>query len=246
MKTVSQEKQSAQVLNVPVNLIDTEAQVRTEFNETSIAQLAADIRDNGLLQPIVVRPNGDRYRLLIGERRLRAMRMIGAETAPAIIAAVPDVLAQHVQLMENIQREDLNAKDLAAAIKTIWDKLGSSAAVAKAVHKSPSWVSKRLSLALNAGISTTALIDGNIKDIELLYQFAKLEKINPASAANLVPHVLMGTIGREQVVDHLVGLDNDGQVAIKKLQQSTVKPPLRGHRRRRDRSRPGPRNREIT
>jgi len=194
-------------MQIDVTLIDVDAQVRTVFNDETIAQLAADIRDNGVLQPLVVRPNGARYTLLIGERRLRAIRYLGGDTAPAIVANVADELANHVQLMENIQREDLNTKDLAGAIKCLWDKHGSVAAVAAACHKSPSWVSKRLALALATGPSTTALLDGNVKDVDLIYQFAKLEKTNPKKARALVNPILLGMIGRQDVIDHL--LDND-------------------------------------
>ena len=207
-KTISHAKTSAgQVLQIDVALIDVDAQVRTVFNDETIAQLAADIRDNGVLQPLVVRPNGNRYTLLIGERRLRAIRYLGGDTAPAIVADVADELANHVQLMENIQREDLNTKDLAGAIKTLWDKHGSVAAVAAACHKSPSWVSKRLALALATGASTTALLDGNVRDVDLIYQFAKLEKTNPKKARALVNPILLGMIGRQDVIDHL--LDNE-------------------------------------
>lgn len=207
-KTVSHAKTAAgQVLQIDVTLIDVDAQVRTVFNDETIAQLAADIRDNGVLQPLVVRPNGNRYTLLIGERRLRAIRYLGGDTAPAIVADVADELANHVQLMENIQREDLNTKDLAGAIKSLWDKHGSVAAVAAACHKSPSWVSKRLAIALATGPSTTALLDGNVKDVDLIYQFAKLEKTNPKKARALVNPILLGMIGRQDVIDHL--LDND-------------------------------------
>ncbi|MDO8262150.1 MAG: ParB/RepB/Spo0J family partition protein [Gallionella sp.] len=207
-KTVSHAKTSAgQVLQIDVALIDVDAQVRTVFNDETIAQLAADIRDNGVLQPLVVRPNGNRYTLLIGERRLRAIRYNGGTTAPAIVADVADQLANHAQLMENIQREDLNTKDLAGAIKTLWDKHGSVAAVAAVCHKSPSWVSKRLALALASGESTIALLNGNVKDVDLIYQFVKLEKTNPKKARALVTPILLGMIGRQDVIDHL--LDNE-------------------------------------
>lgn len=224
-KTVSHAKTSAgQVMQIEVSLIDVDAQVRTVFNDETIAQLAADIRDNGVLQPLVVRPSGARYTLLIGERRLRAIRYLGDDTAPAIIADVADELANHVQLMENIQREDLNTKDLAGAIKTLWDKHGSVAAVATVCHKSPSWVSKRLALALATGPSTTALLDGNVKDVDLIYQFAKLEKTNPKKARALVNPILLGMIGRQDVIDHLLDNDDLPEPPIKpETQQSEAK-----------------------
>lgn len=196
-----------QVMNIPTELIDTEPQVRTKFKEETIAELAADIKAHGVLQPLVVQQNGERFTLLIGERRLRAIRYIGDMTAPAIIATVSTELAGEVQLMENIQREDLNTKDLAEAVKGLWKKHGSVAEVARRCNKSHSWVSKRLALALDVGIYTATLLDSNVKDVELLYNFAKLEKIDRKKALNLVPHILTGSIGRDEIKGAL--LEND-------------------------------------
>lgn len=196
------------ILNIPLELIDTQAQVRTKFNDETITELAADIRAHGVLQPLVVQQHGERFTLLIGERRLRAIRYLGDMTAPAIVATVSNELAEEVQLMENIQREDLNTKDLSAAIKSLWKKHGTVAAVAARCNKSPSWVSKRLALALSVGTCTAALIDGNIKDVELIYNFGKLEKTNPIMARELMTDVLTGKAGRKAVNEALIGNDD--------------------------------------
>lgn len=200
-----------QVLNIPLDLIDTAPQVRTKFKDETIAELAADIKAHGVLQPLVVQAKGNRFMLLIGERRLRAIRFLGDTTAPAILATVSADLAEEVQLMENIQREDLNTADLAAAIHHLWKKHGTVSEVAKRVHKSASWVSKRLALALHVGPATTALLDANVKDVELIYNFKKLEKINPSKAMQLVPAIIEGTIGREDVNNWLLDTDEAGK-----------------------------------
>lgn len=197
---------NANIINIDIRLIDTLPQVRKTFKEEKIAELAADIAEHGILQPLVVQQTGDRFTLLIGERRLRAIKYMAGETAPCIIATVAPALANHVQLMENIQREDLNTKDLAEAIKGLWESFGSAAEVAKRCHKSPSWVSKRLALALGVGPATTALLDGNVKDVELLYQFKKLETLDPTKARQLVPAIITGQLNREGVIDWLVGV----------------------------------------
>ncbi|MCX7166579.1 MAG: ParB/RepB/Spo0J family partition protein [Rhodocyclales bacterium] len=196
------------VLNIPVELIDTAPQVRTKFKEETIAELAADIRAHGILQPLVVQQRGQRFTLLIGERRLRAIRYLGDTTAPAILATVSADMAEEVQLMENIQRENLNTADLAEAIKGLWKKHGSVTEVARRCNKSPSWVSKRLALALDVGISTAALLDANVKDVEMLYTFAKLEKINPKKARQIMTAVMDGTLGREDVKEWLLANDD--------------------------------------
>ena len=196
------------VLNIPLGMIDTAPQVRTKFNDESIAELAADIQAHGVLQPLVVQAKGARFQLLIGERRLRACQLIQAATVPAILATISAELAEEVQLMENIQREDLCNKDLAQAIHALWKKHGSIAEVGRRVHKSPSWVSKRLALALDVGPACTLLLDANVKDVELIYNFKKLEKINPKKALQLAPEVIAGTLGRDDINDWI--LETDG------------------------------------
>lgn len=210
------------VLNIPLGMIDTAPQVRTKFNDKSIAELAADIQAHGVLQPLVVQAKGARFQLLIGERRLRACQLIQAETVPAILATISAELAEEVQLMENIQREDLCNKDLAQAIHGLWKKHGSIAEVGRRVHKSPSWVSKRLALALEVGPATTLLLDANVKDVELIYNFKKLEKINPKKALQLAPEVIAGTLGREEINDWI--LETDGAADDEASNASQDKP----------------------
>lgn len=203
MKTA---QHNATVMNIPMDLIDVPPQVRTKFNQQSIEELAADIKaTGGLISPCIVQQNGPRFLLRIGGRRYRALMLNGATTLPAIVGTIADSQVVRMQLIENIQREDLSTKDLANAVKDLWEQHGRSAAeVARQLHKSPSWVSKRLALALGVGESTTALLDGQVKDVELLYNFTKLEKTDPATAREMVPGILCGDLGREDVVSALL------------------------------------------
>lgn len=90
-------------------------QARKDFQH--LAELAADIKRNGVLQPVLVRPLGeDRYQLIAGERRWRASKMSQQETIPAVIREMTDQEARSHGLRENLQREDLNAYELARAI----------------------------------------------------------------------------------------------------------------------------------
>lgn len=203
MKTA---QHNATVMNIPMDLIDVPPQVRTKFNQQSIEELAADIKaTGGLISPCIVQQNGPRFLLRIGGRRYRALMLNGATTLPAIVGTIADSQVVRMQLIENIQREDLSTKDLANAVKDLWEQHGRSAAeVARQLHKSPSWVSKRLALALGVGESTAALLDGQVKDVELLYNFTKLEKTDPATAREMVPGILCGDLGREDVVSALL------------------------------------------
>lgn len=196
---VSQAK-TGTVQLIPLDMIQTAPQVRTKFNETSITELAADIRKRGVLQPLVVLANGDgRYTLLIGERRLRAIRLAGGTHVPALLAQVEEKDREEIQLIENIQREDLGAKDLLNAIKTLYRKHKSVSKVAGIVHKSSAWVSKKVATALKMGPLTMQIVDAEIKDMELLYAFATLEKADKQAALAILPEVLDGTAKRKDV-----------------------------------------------
>ncbi|MGH2360941.1 MAG: ParB/RepB/Spo0J family partition protein, partial [bacterium] len=90
-------------------------QPRTRFREETLDELARSIQTNGIIQPVVVRPVGKRFQLIAGERRWRAAQRAGLTKLPAIVRSVPDELALELTLIENIQREDLNAIEEARA-----------------------------------------------------------------------------------------------------------------------------------
>jgi len=106
------------VTQVPIAKIDPNpVQPRTTFDPEALGALAASIRADGVLQPVLVRPAGDRYTLVVGERRLKACRLAGMATVPAIVREIePDKLLE-VTLVENIQRENLNPIEIAAALE---------------------------------------------------------------------------------------------------------------------------------
>ena len=105
------------VTQVPIAKIDPNpVQPRTTFDPEALGALAASIRADGVLQPVLVRPAGDRYTLVVGERRLKACRLAGMATVPAIVREIePDKLLE-VTLVENIQRENLNPIEIATAL----------------------------------------------------------------------------------------------------------------------------------
>ncbi len=95
-------------------------QPRQHFPEETLQELAASIRAQGVVQPILVRPlGGDRYELIAGERRWRAAQLAGLREIPAVIREIPDQAAIAVALIENIQREDLNPLEEASALQRL-------------------------------------------------------------------------------------------------------------------------------
>ncbi|MCB9846161.1 MAG: ParB/RepB/Spo0J family partition protein, partial [Phycisphaeraceae bacterium] len=101
-------------------------QPRTEIAEEALAQLAASIREQGVMQPIVVRRgSGDApYEIVAGERRWRAAMLAGLRSVPALVRELSDEQSAEWALVENVQREDLNAMERAWALRTLCEKFG--------------------------------------------------------------------------------------------------------------------------
>lgn len=123
-------------------------QPRKTFPEDSIAQLAESIREQGVLQPILVTPElGGRYRIVAGERRYRASRMAGLQTVPCIVRDMDTITQMEVALIENLQREDLNPIDAALGIRGLMEQCGyTQEAVASRLSKSRPAVTNLLRL----------------------------------------------------------------------------------------------------
>lgn len=197
--------QAAAVLMIPVDLIDTAPQVRTKFPEASLRELAADIADRGLMQPVTVEPQGDRYMLRIGERRLRAVRLAGGTRIAAIVATVTPSDLLDVQLAENLQREALSAPDTVAAVVKMWHESKSLADVANRCGKSKAWVSKRLQIGMKAGPLTLELLESpKGTDTELVYYFAKLEAADYAAALDMLPNIINGALGKIDIKEAII------------------------------------------
>lgn len=123
-------------------------QPRSSMDEQAIADLADSIRAQGVIQPILVRPIGpDRYEIIAGERRWRAARKAGLDEVPVVIRDVADEAALAMALIENIQREDLNAIEEATGLQRLIREFGMThQAVADAVGRSRAAVSNLLRL----------------------------------------------------------------------------------------------------
>jgi ParB family chromosome partitioning protein len=118
--------QGARFADLDVDLIDPNPrQPREVFDEEALAELVHSIREVGLLQPVVVRPTqGERYELVMGERRWRATREAGLRTIPAIVRETGDDALLRDALLENLHRSDLNALEEAAAYQQLLDDFG--------------------------------------------------------------------------------------------------------------------------
>jgi len=140
-------------------------QPRKDMSPEALEDLAASIRTQGIIQPIVVRPVGeDSYEIIAGERRWRAAQLARLDTVPCLIKDVPDEAAVAIALIENIQREDLNAMEEANALQRLLDEFQlTHQEVAEAVGKSRATVTNLLRLNNLEGDVKTLLERGDIE-----------------------------------------------------------------------------------
>ena len=132
---------------IPIDAIDPNPdQPRRVFDTEQLAALADSIRQHGVLQPVVVRRAGDRYELVVGERRWRATRAAGHATIPAVIADVDDEDRLALALIENVQRSDLNAIELAEAFRALADTGATQEEIGRRVGLDRSSVANHLRL----------------------------------------------------------------------------------------------------
>jgi ParB family chromosome partitioning protein len=130
-------------------LVPNREQPRRDFNEAALEELAASIRSNGLIEPIVVRRKGnqDKFEIVAGERRWRACQRAGLREALVVVKQIDDKKAYEIALIENVQREDLNAVEFANALRKLIDDYGhSQETLAEAVGKDRTTISNALRL----------------------------------------------------------------------------------------------------
>jgi ParB family chromosome partitioning protein len=140
-------------------------QPRTQMNERALDELAASIRAQGLMQPLLVRPIGrEQYELIAGERRWRAAQIAGLTEVPVLVREVPDSAALAMALIENIQREDLNPIEEAAGLQRLIDEFRMThEQAAEAVGRSRSATSNLLRLLRLAKPVQAMLMQGTIE-----------------------------------------------------------------------------------
>ena len=113
----------AGVKQLSIYEIDTNVnQPRKSFDETALKELADSIRRHGVVQPILVQKKGERFLIVAGERRYRAARMAGLQEVPVLVVQYDEEKLHEISLIENIQREDLNPVEEAAALKYLMDQ----------------------------------------------------------------------------------------------------------------------------
>jgi ParB/RepB/Spo0J family partition protein len=198
---------------VPLHLIVTAPQIRKEFNQESIEELAADIKARGMLQPVLLTPTADgKYMMIAGERRLRAARFAELESIPALVGQIAPHESYLMQLAENIHREDLDMSEQCDAVEILYKSLGNMKAVSEAVKKSLPWCSKRYAMSkTDLHYHAKQLLEDNItEDLELLNAFSTYCKTgNWRQTQDMNEKIRKGEAGRTEIRDALKALKAD-------------------------------------
>ena len=208
---------------VALDQIDLDAQVRTEsgLDDESLQELAESVQANGILQPVLLRPNGGRFTVIAGERRCRAARLAGFSHVPALIGEADDGRAAAMQLIENVQRVDLSLLEIAAALRKLADKGKTLTEIAQIVRKCEAWVSKHLAASIEKlGYYTKWWMEREGCDLETvlcMHQIEKAGKWHPRGM-DLAGRISEGLAGRAEARELLAAVKEEvaAEVADKK------------------------------
>ena len=177
----AQAARSGSVVDLGLELIDENPyQTRRRFDEELMKELADSIRTNGVVQPVVVRPASveGRYVLVLGERRCRASKLAGKATIPAIVRRVSEQQAAEMTIVENLQRQDLNCMEQAAAFAKLSQKFGlTQEEIGDRVGMSRESVSNYMRLLKLPGTVMQYLLNGELgfSEARMLLQFDDME-----------------------------------------------------------------------
>ena len=164
--TAKEDKKASNLTEVPITeIVRDEDQPRKEFALEALEALANSIKEHGVLQPLVVVKEGDKYKIVAGERRFRASKMAGLEKVPVIIRTLEAQERLEISIIENAQREDLNAIEMATAYAKLKSQFNlSEAEIAERVGKSKSAVVNTMRLLNLADDVKKAMVEHKLSE----------------------------------------------------------------------------------
>ncbi|NLY52327.1 MAG: ParB/RepB/Spo0J family partition protein [Firmicutes bacterium] len=159
-----EEERSEEIRQIPVDAVEPNPyQPRRHFDESSLSELAASIKEKGVLQPITVREKDGGFELVAGERRWRAAQMAGLAEIPAVVRDLADREVMEIALIENLQREDLNPIEEAEAYDVLMREFNlTQEEVAQAVGKGRPTIANRLRLLRLPDVVKTWVAEGRL------------------------------------------------------------------------------------
>ncbi len=200
--TANEDKKDSQLREIKVeDIIPDKDQPRRDFNQEPLEALADSIREHGVLQPLVLTKEGNKYKIVAGERRWRASKMVGLEKVPAIIRTLDAQNRLELSLIENVQREDLNAIEIATAYAKLRDQFNMlPAKIAKRVGKSESAVINKLRLLTLPDDVKHAMVENGLSE----GQMRPLITASPEKIRQVLPRLIKENWSARRVEQYMV------------------------------------------
>jgi ParB family chromosome partitioning protein len=205
--TATEDQQVSELRHIPIGEIRADPdQPRRTFDEEALAELTESIREHGVLQPIIVTRSGEGYQIVAGERRYRASKRAGLATVPAIVRSMSDQKKLELSLIENLQRQDLNAIETATAYVKLRDQFNlTNEEVGKRVNKSSSAVQNTARLLKLPKEVRTLVAEGKLTE----GQVRPLISWDEAFVMEIIPRILAEDWSARKVEQYVVNAKND-------------------------------------
>ena len=215
--TASEDKKESQLRDIEIDdIIPDKDQPRREFKQEQLEALADSIREHGVLQPLVLTKEGSKYKIVAGERRWRASKMAGLEKVPAIIRTLDAQNRLELSLIENVQREDLNAIEIATAYAKLRDQFNMAPAeIAKRVGKSEPAVVNKLRLLTLPDDIKHAMVENGLSE----GQMRPLIPASPENIRKVLPKIIKENWSARKVEQYMV----EQKASIKATKQAKVR-----------------------
>ena len=199
--TSLEDEKVSKLIEIPLDkIIRDEEQPRKNFNQESLQALADSIKANGVLQPIVVTATEDKYQIVAGERRWRAAKLAKLDTIPAIVRTLDAQNRLELSVIENAQREDLNAIELATAYAKLKSQFNLTLQeIGERIGKSESSVTNTMRLLNLPDFAKKAMIENNLSESVM----RPLLVLSDEKIAEVLPRIIQGAWTVKQVEDFL-------------------------------------------
>lgn len=219
--TAAQDEQVSELRHIKISeIVADPQQPRRQFDQESLEELAASIREHGILQPIVVTPFEGGYQIVAGERRYRASKLAAKDKIPALVRTLTGQHKLELSLIENLQRKDLNIIETATAYQKLRDQFNLNLEeIGKRVgNKSTSAVSNTLRLLKLPKKALEALADGRLSE----GQARPLIGLESDHIISILPQIIAEEWTARRVEQYVVDLKKDG-LEKKKVAPKTAK-----------------------
>ena len=212
-----EDRRSSKLIEIPLEKIERdEGQPRREFDEGALEELAKSIKENGVLQPIVVTEEKGKYRIVAGERRFRAAKKAELETIPAIVRTLDAQKRLEVSIIENAQREDLNAIELATAYAKLKSQFSlDDTAIAEKIGKSETSIKNTMRLLNLPEFAKEEMLKNNLSEGVMRPLVAADEK----TVRKILPRIIEEEWTARKVEDYLREAKPKSSAAVVKESQ---------------------------